>query len=408
MIAVDSGFDPMRRTLRCAGVVLAMSAWLVAQQRSGPPSGPSPQSGTGASPTNPGPSVQTGSGGDQQTTTTPAPTNTLSQPTDSVDLQQPINQATATFQAKILPQGLDSLPATPLIIPIFEGKVPWKCHVDHIFRNGNVVYRVEPGDILGPPDVSAGIPDDCRVTVRLQGYATVDVTLHHQGVIALKRLGAREGSLVSASSLEAPEPARKAYEKGIAEIDGKKWDKAREDLQRAVALWPKYAAAWTDLGEVYREQSMAALARGAYEHALQADPKYARGYVPAARLALDEGRMEDGLRLSEQAIAIDPVEFPEAWFYSGVANFNLKHFDEAARGAQRAIELDVNHALLPRAEHLLGFIFAAKHQYPEALVHLRNYLRISPMATDVPETISLIATLEQMSAGHGGETTSKN
>lgn len=391
----------MRRRLRFAGLVLALGAWLAAQQRT-------PQSGPGTTPTNPGPTVQTGAGGDQQTTTTPAPTNNLSQPMDSVNLQQPTNQATATWQAKILPQGLNELPGTPLIIPIHEGKVPWICHVDHVFKNGNVVYHVAPGDILGPPDVSAGIPDDCRVTVRLQGYATVDVTLHHQGVIVLKRPGVREGSLVSASSLEAPEPARKAYAKGIDEIDGRKWDKAREDLERAVALWPKYAAAWTDLGEVYREQSMPAEARGAYEHALKADPKYARGYVPAARLALDEGRMEEGLRLSEQAIAIDPVEFPEAWFYSGVANFNLKHYDEAARGAQRAIELDVNHALLPRAEHLLGFIFAAKHEYPEALVHLRNYLRISPMATDVPETISLIATLEQMSAGHAPDPTSSN
>ena len=392
----------MGRKVRCAGVVLAMGAWLAAQQRSGP----SPQSGAGAPPTNPGTSGQTGAGGDQSTG--PAPTAGLSQPTDSVDLQQPANQAMATWQAKILPQGLDALPATPLIIPIFEGKVPWKCHVDHVFRNGNVIYHVEPGDILGQPDVSAGIPDDCRVTVRLEGYATVDVTLHHQAVIALKRLRARDGSLVSASSLEAPEPARKAYERGIDEIDRKKWDKARLDLERAVALWPKYAAAWTDLGEVYREQSMPAEARGAYEHALQADPKYARGYVPAARLALDEGRMNDGLRLSEQAIAIDPVEFPEAWFYSGVANFNLKHFDEAARSAQRAIELDASHALLPRAEHLLGFIFTEKKQYAEALVHLRNYVRISPMATDVPETISLIATLEQMNAGRGADTTSNN
>ena len=397
----------MRRTLRFASLALVASAWLAAQQRNGAPPGTTSQSGTGAPPANPGPTVQTGSGGDQQSTT-PAPTAGLSQPSDSVDLQQPINQASAVYQAKILPQGLDSLPATPLIIPIFEGKVPWQCHVDHVFKNGNVIYHVDPGDILGPPDVSAGVPDDCRATVRLQGYATVDVTLHDKAVIVLKRLGEREGTLVSASSLEAPEPARKAYEKGIDDIDRKKWDKAREDLERAVAQWPKYAAAWTALGEVYREQSMPAQARGAYEHALKADPKYARGYVQAARLDLDEGHMEDGLRLSEQAIAIDPVEFPEAWFYCGVANFNLKHFDEAARSAQRAIELDISHALLPRAEHLLGFIFAAKHEYAEALVHLRNYLRISPMATDVPETISLIATLEQMSAGRGGETTSSN
>ena len=386
------------RAARCAGLIFLFAARLAAQH-----SNPAPQPGTGTPPADPGSPAPNGTQvTNQSTTNLPDP---LAQPTDSVNLKQPGNQVTANWQAKILPQGLDALPATPLIIPIHEGKLPWICHVDHVFKNGNVLYHVEPGDILGPPDVSAGVPDDCRVTVRLEGYSMVDVTLHDKAVIALKRLGAREGSLVSASSLEAPDPARKAYEKGIDEIDRKKWDKARQDLERAVTLWPKYAAAWTDLGDVYRAQSMDREARGAYEHGMSADPKYARAYVPAARLALDEGRTEEGLRLSEQAIAIDPVEFPEAWFYSGVANFNLRHFDQAVKGAQRAIELDATHALLPRAEHLLGYIFAAKREYAEALVHLRTYIRISPMATDVPETISLIATLEQMrnAPGNAGD-----
>jgi len=284
----------------------------------------------------------------------------------------------------------------PLVIPRYEGKVLWKCHIEHIFGNGNVEYLIEPGDILSPPDTSAGIPDDCRVTIRLEGYATAEVTLHHQAVVVLKRIGAREGSTVSALSLAVPEDARKAWEKGIEEMNRDKWDKARQDLERAVALWPKYAAAWTDLGEVYRQRSMDHQARSAYERALQADPKYVRGYVPAARLALDEGRMEDGLHLSEQALAINPIEFPEAWFYNAVANFNLKRLDAAETSVQRAMELDTAHALLPRAEHLLGFVLAEKREYEKALVHLRNYVRISPMATDVPETLGLIATLENM------------
>jgi tetratricopeptide (TPR) repeat protein len=139
-------------------------------------------------------------------------------------------------------------------------------------------------------------------------------------------------------------------------------------------------------------------ARAAYERAVQADPKYVRAYVPAARLALDEGRVQDGLRLSEQALAINSIEFPEAWFYNAVANFNLKRLDAAESSVQRAIALDTEHALLPRAEHLLGYILAQKREYDKALVHLRNYVRISPLATDVPETLGLIATLENIAA----------
>jgi Tfp pilus assembly protein PilF len=340
------------------------------------------------------PTVQPGAAGEQPITNeTPV---SLGQPSQ---VKQPANHFTAKWQAKIIPEGLSSLNAIPLVIPRYEGKVQWKCRIDHIFGDGNVDYHIEPGDVLSPPDTSAGVPDDCRVTIRLEGYQTAEVTFHNKASVTLKRTGTHEGSTVSAPSLAVPEEARKAWEKGVEEINKDKWEKARKDLERAVALWPKYAAAWTDLGEVYREQSMNKDARAAYENALQADPGYVRAYVPTARLALDEGRVEEGLRLSEQALALNPIEFPEAWFYNAVANFNLKRLDKAETSVQRAMELDTIHALLPRAEQLLGLVLTQKRQYDQALVHLRNYIRISPLATDVPDTIRLIATLENIAPG---------
>ena len=339
-----------------------------------------------------GPSVQPGAAGEQ-----PLSVKDLYGLQQPSVVQLPANHLIAKWQAKILPEGMTSLPAIPLVIPHYEGKVQWRCHIDHIFGDGNVDYHIEPGDILSPADTSAGIPDDCRVVIRLEGYESSEITIHNHAIVLLKRVGWHEGSMVSAPSLEVPEEARKAREKGLEEINRNKWDKARKDLEAAVAAWPQYAAAWTDLGEVYREQSMDHDARAAYDHALQADSRYVRAYVPAARLALDEGRIEDGLHLSEQALALNPIEFPEAWFYNAVANFNLKRFDSAEISVLQAIALDTAHTLLPRAEHLLGFVLAQKREYQQALVHLRNYVRISPLATDVPETIQLIATLENIS-----------
>ncbi|HTP86267.1 MAG TPA: tetratricopeptide repeat protein [Bryobacteraceae bacterium] len=324
-----------------------------------------------------------------------APERPLSTLQQSIVMKLPSNHTSTKWNARVLPEGTTSLPSIPLVIPRFEGKMLWQCRVEHVFGDGNIVYRIEPGDVLSPPDTSAGIPDDCRVTIRLEGYQTAEVTLHHKAQVTLKRIGAaREGSTVSAQSLSVPDEARKAWEKGVEEVNKEKWDKARKDLERAVAVFPRYAAAWTDLGEVYRRQSMEKDAHEAFDHALDADPRYVRAYVPSARMALDEGRFEDGLQLSEKAIELNPVEFPEAWFYKAVANYNLKRFDAAESSVLKAEELDSQHALLPRAEHLLGFVLTEKHEYAKALVHLRNYVRISPMATDVPETIQLIATLE--------------
>ena len=175
-----------------------------------------------------GPSDQASAAGDQPLTDNSSSVSTLAQPEV---VRQPSNHFIAKWQAKILPEGLSSLAAIPLVIPLFEGRVPWKCRVDHIFGDGNVDYRVEPGDVLSAPDTGAGIPDDCRVTIRLEGYEYAEVTLHQQALVVLKRIGAHEGSTVSAPSLDVPEEARKAWERGIEEINKEKWDKARKDLE---------------------------------------------------------------------------------------------------------------------------------------------------------------------------------
>jgi Tfp pilus assembly protein PilF len=303
-----------------------------------------------------------------------------------------------TYQAKIVLDGGLALPTTPLVIPKHEGRVLWDCRVESIFGNGNVVYRIFAADTIRPPDTVGGIPDDCLVTVRLEGYETVDITLHDKTVVVLKRAGAHEGSLVSMPSLTAPPEAKKAYERGVSALAKRRWLKAQKHFERAVAIWPRYAPAWTDLGETYRAESKPPEAREAYERAMQADPRYARAFLLAARLALDERRMEDGLRLSEAVLAINPIEYPEAHFYRGVANYNLKRLDEAEKSIRRAMELDTTHRL-PRAERLLGFVLASEGEYRPALEHLRNYVKISPLASDVIETLELIQALEIISSG---------
>ena len=298
-----------------------------------------------------------------------------------------------TYQAKITLEGGVSLPITPLVTPVREGKLSWLCRINNIFGNGNVNYAVVSNDPSSPREPGAAVPDDCLVDIRLSGYQLTRVTLHEGLVVVLKRGGTGEGSEVSLSSLSAPKDAKAAYAKGVDAASKQKWAKAQPYLEQAVQLYPEYAAAWTELGDVRKAQSNSQGAREAYERALKADPKYTRGYLQAARLALDEGRFEDGLKLSESAIALSPTEFPEAYFYNAVANFNLKRLDAAQKSAEKTIELDPNHRL-PRAEQLLGYILAAKGQKAAALEHLHNYIRLSPVASDTVETLQLIRQLE--------------
>jgi tetratricopeptide (TPR) repeat protein len=297
------------------------------------------------------------------------------------------------FKAKVVLEDGSSLRSTPRIVPELSGRLLPICRILNVFGNGNVVYQ--PDWRSRPYDSATA--DVCPVVITLAGYRRADVTLRDGAVIVLKRLGDHEGSTVSMTALKAPEEARKAYDKGVAAMSRKKWAAAQTEFERAVAAYPDYAAAWSDLGEAFREQSKPTEARGAYERALAADPRYVKPYLQLARLALGEGRMQDALRIAERALELNPIEFPGIYFYHAVASYNLKLLDAAEKSARRAIELDANHEL-PRAEHLLGTVLAAKGDRRGGIEHLRKYLEISPKATDTAEVKQRIAELERSAA----------
>jgi tetratricopeptide (TPR) repeat protein len=209
----------------------------------------------------------------------------------------------------------------------------------------------------------------------------------------LKRMGLHEGSTVSATALNAPEPAKKAYGKGVNAMNDEKWPVAQKNFEKAVEIDPDYAQAWSDLGEVLQKQSKPTEARAAWEKAVQADPKYIKPYIQLTALDLAEKRSEDAVEIGGKAVAMNPLEFPQLYFYYAAANYNLKHLDVAETSARRATELDNAHEI-PRAELLLGSILVAKGDRAGGLQHFRKYLEIVPKAPDADQVKRAIAQLE--------------
>jgi tetratricopeptide (TPR) repeat protein len=297
---------------------------------------------------------------------------------------------TQQHTAKILLEGDIPLQEAPQIIP---GRTVWRlpaCSILNVFGNGTVQYVV---DLANRPEDPLTV-DVCPVDIRLEGYRATNATLRQDAVIVLKRLGAGQGSSISMTALQAPAGARKAYENGVAALLKKKWDVAQEELEQAVAIYPEYAPAWSELGEALTEQSKPAEARAAWEHALKADPKFLKPYQQLAKLALDEGRNEDALRIADHGVALNPVEFPGIYYYDAVANYNFKNLEAAEKLARRAIRLDFPREI-PLAESLLGSVLAAKGDRAGAIEHLRKYLELSPKASDAAEVEQLAGKLER-------------
>jgi len=250
------------------------------------------------------------------------------------------------------------------------------------------------------------VPDsrlaNCELRALLAGFRsdTVDLTGRRLmddpdvGTIVLRRLGSVAGTFVSMTSLAAPKDARRAYEKALAAVQKQKPAGAERDLQRAVEIYPKYAAAWYELGRIQEQKPDAAAARESYRKALAADPKFITPYIQLAGLAANAGNWLELAEITGRLIQLDPVDYGVAYFYNAIANLNLRRLDEAEKSARAGEKLDTAHRYPKRVE-LLAVILERKGDYAGAAECLRKYLEWAPEAEDGAQMKVRLAEMER-------------
>jgi tetratricopeptide (TPR) repeat protein len=224
---------------------------------------------------------------------------------------------------------------------------------------------------------------DCELRADLAGYTSssihLDQTMSNSnvGVIVLHSRGKKAEGMVTAASLEVPAKARKEYEKGSELLEKGDLAAAEKSLRKAIDQYPKFAEAWLRLGDLEQHRKNLDAAMKDYQEAINADPYLPLPYLRMAFLSAVAKNWEQTRQLSERLISLDPVSFPLAYYYDGVAEFNLKHLDKAESNALRAAALDKQHSE-PTIELLLATLYNAKGAYASAAEHYRAYLKLVP------------------------------
>jgi tetratricopeptide (TPR) repeat protein len=246
---------------------------------------------------------------------------------------------------------------------------------------------------------------DCDLQAVLPGFTSKTIMLASKmnevgtaevGTIVLHRMEKVEGFTISATSVMAPDKAKKEYQKGRDDAAKTKWDAAKSRFSKAVEIYPKYAVAWFELGRVQLQQKDVAGAKSSFQHSIQADSKFVSPYEQLAELAMQEKQWNDLAVNTDELVKLNPVSFPQYWYYNAIANYFLQSFDKAEKSASQALVTDVQHRI-PKIEYVLGMILAQKKDYTGALTHLRNYIRLSPSAPDLELAQKQIAALEKLS-----------
>jgi tetratricopeptide (TPR) repeat protein len=144
-------------------------------------------------------------------------------------------------------------------------------------------------------------------------------------------------------------------------------------------------------------------ARKAYEQALASDPKFMNPYLQLALIAAKENKWQEVADTTDRVVRMNPMDFPQAYFYNSVANYNLRKIDAAEKSAREAVKLDTAHRM-PKAEHLLGVILAEKRDYTGAAAQMRNYLKFAPDASDAETVRKQLSEMERL-GGVAAQTT---
>jgi tetratricopeptide (TPR) repeat protein len=279
-----------------------------------------------------------------------------------------------------------------------------------ISQNGGVRQSTNPASQTST-NVSRRQSQDlsgCEIRAVLAGFRSDVVNLSGRrlfdnpdvGTIILHRRTNVEGTTISATTLMAPKDARKAYDKGREALRKGKTDDAEREFDKAVAAYPHFADAWSSLGVMHEEHREMADARRCFSQALAADPKLVTPYLHLARFSLADKNWQEVVATTSRLVRLDQYDFPEAYFYNAVANYNLRKYDEAYASAREAQKLDTAHKF-PKVEHLLGVILYRKKDYAGAADQMRKYLSLSPDSPDVSEVKQQLAELEKVA----GDTT---
>jgi regulator of sirC expression with transglutaminase-like and TPR domain len=162
-----------------------------------------------------------------------------------------------------------------------------------------------------------------------------------------------------------------------------------------VDAYPKYAAAWYELGRTQQHGNDLEGARKSYAQALAADPKFVSPYEQLAQMAVNDKKWQEAADDTSRLLKLNPVDFPQAWFYNSLANYQLQKLDAAEKSVREGLQVDSAHHF-PKMNHLLAVILAQKQDYQGAAENMRAYLKLVPNASDADTVKKQLAEVEKL------------
>ena len=197
---------------------------------------------------------------------------------------------------------------------------------------------------------------------------------------------------VSVAQFQVPEKARKEYIKASKATAKLKMDEAAEHVQRALEIYPNYAAALTLRAILELDRSQIGAAMNDTQKAIQADGNYALAYTVLASALNATGRFDEALQTLQRSERLAPdiwqVYYEQAKAYLGKSDYRstVRLLDRA----QSLASNDFPQMHMLRARALIGL-----NQYAGAGAELETFLQKTPEGPESEQARSMLAKIRE-------------
>lgn len=179
---------------------------------------------------------------------------------------------------------------------------------------------------------------------------------------------------VAASDFNIPKRAVKQFDKATDLMARQEWKKAIDQFNRALSLYPQYAAAYNNLGVAYARLGDRVGERSALQRAVSLNDHFAPALVNLAKMAIVDRDFPTAENLLDKASAINPADSHTLLLLANVELLD-GHYDEAIANCRKVHSLAGFHALV---HYVAARAFERKNQTSEAIAELRNFLSEDP------------------------------
>ena len=196
---------------------------------------------------------------------------------------------------------------------------------------------------------------------------------------------------VSVNQLKIPSEAKNKYDEA-SELMGKKdWAGAIGRLNDAIAIYPRYAAAYNNMAAAEARLGDWGRAREALQKAIAVDDHFAPGFVNLGHLEERDHKFEAAEKLYAKAAAIDPSN-AQTLAYLCRSQFLDKHYDAAIATAHTVHAMP--HDQLASVHYIAARAYQRENRTSDAIAEFKVLLQEEPSGARAEAVRKELAEME--------------